>query len=552
MAESVLAGVPAAPGAGVGEARLVAVVEGGAAGEPEAELAAARRALAAAQAELAAAAARLRAAGHADDAEIVETGALMAADPALDASVAAAVAHGASAPAGIAAAAEEHAASIAALSDERLAARADDVRSLGRRAAALAAGVERPAAGGGPVVLVAADLGPADVIDLEGVAGIALAAGGPTAHAAIVARSLGVPMVVGLGDAVLDVADGERIAVDGSSGEVVLRPERIVAAARRTVPVTRGAMATTDGHRVRVLVNAAGAAEVRAGLAAGAEGIGLLRTELAFLRATAWPTEAEHRAALAPALGVLDPGATATVRVLDLGGDKAPPFLAPGRPRGIALLLQEPEALAAQLRAIAAAGIALDLRVLLPMVETPEQVQAVRALLPDGTAVGAMVETPGAAAIAGELAAVSDFLSIGTNDLAHETLGTDRFGTGEAAAHHPEVLRHIARTAATGSTVEVCGEAASDPVAMPLLVGLGVDELSVGAARVATVRGWIASLSRERAAAVAARALQCDDPDEVAALVRAQLGGFAEPGEAAGEGGDGILAVGAVRAQPQG
>jgi phosphoenolpyruvate-protein kinase (PTS system EI component) len=553
MEQVVLRGTPAAPGAGVGEVRLVAIVDGGAAGDPAAELAGARRALAGAQHELAAVAERLRADGHAAEAEIVETGALMAADPALDAAVEAAVAGGLAAAAAITAAAEQHAVLIAALPDERLAARADDVRSLGRRAAALAAGTEQRPPDGAPVVLVAADLGPADVVDLEGVAGIALAAGGPTAHAAIVARSLGVPMVVGLGDAVLALAEGERAAVDGTRGEVVLRPAseplRSPPRPRRSLP--RTPVHTTDGQRVRVLVNAAGAAEVRAGLAAGAEGVGLLRTELAFLRATAWPSEAEHRTALAAALGALEPGTTATVRVLDLGGDKSPPFLAPGRPRGIALLLSEPEALGAQLRAIVAAGEGLDLRVLLPMTETPEQVLAVRELVP-GATVGAMVETPRAAGAANALAAVSDFLSIGTNDLAHETLGTDRFGTGAAPAYHPAVLRHIARTAAVGRTVEVCGEAASDPIAMPLLVGLGVRELSVGAARVTTVRGWVGSLSRRRAAAVAERALDCDGPDAVAALVRAELGGFAEAGEAAGESLDGRLAVGAVGADQQG
>jgi phosphoenolpyruvate-protein kinase (PTS system EI component) len=205
--------------------------------------------------------------------------------------------------------------------------------------------------------------------------------------------------------------------------------------------------------------------------------------------------------------------------VLDFGGDKTPPFLAGTAQRGIALLLGAPEALRAQLEALAAARG--DVRVLLPLVEDPAQVEAVRrwTALP----VGAMVETPAAAAAADALAAAADFLSLGTNDLAHATLGTDRFGSGHAPAYDPAVLRHIATTAraaaAARTPLEVCGEAASDPVALPLLLGLGIRELSVGAARVATVRRWVRALSAQRCAQLAERALACADAAGVEALV---------------------------------
>jgi phosphoenolpyruvate-protein kinase (PTS system EI component) len=163
-----------------------------------------------------------------------------------------------------------------------------------------------------------------------------------------------------------------------------------------------------------------------------------------------------------------------------------------------------------------------------------------------------MVETPTAAALAPELAAASDFLSIGTNDLAAETLGADRFGGTGAPVHHPAVLRCIAQTAraaaAAGLPLEVCGEAASDPVAMPLLVGLGVGELSVGAARLGLVRAWIGALDRDRAAAVAERALALGDADAVARLVRAELGAFAEGADAAGQGAERLAGVRAVGA----
>jgi phosphoenolpyruvate-protein kinase (PTS system EI component) len=270
--------------------------------------------------------------------------------------------------------------------------------------------------------------------------------------------------------------------------------------------------------------------------------VGLLRTELAFLDAPCWPDEAAHRRLLAPLLARLE-GRTATVRVLDFGGDKAPPFLNGTSRRGLALLLAAPDALAAQLRAIAAEAGATDLRVLLPIAERPDDVASVRAMLaeiaPDlRVTVGAMVETVAAVERAAELAAAADFLSIGTNDLAHAATGSDRFAPAGAVTpvHDPRVLALIARTAeaarGAGVLLEVCGDAASDPVAVPLLVGLGVDELSVGAARVGRVRAWIRDLDHAGAQRAAHAALGLPGAAEVEALV-------VQAGDAAGEGRDG-------------
>ena len=565
MDERLLQGLPAAPGIAAGPARVLArAVAVAATVLPEParaeELSVARRALAEAAAELERLAATLRADGRAEEADIVETGVLMAEDPALAADLEGAVlGAGRPAPSALLGAAETLAATIASLGDERLAARADDVRSLGRRAARLAApaGAAVPAPSpGGAAVLVADDLGPADVAELDpAVAAIALAGGSPTAHAAIVARGLGIPMAVGLGPALLELAPGAPVAVDGDRGSAALHPSasRLAAAGaaaeRRRLEAARGCeqqalpSVTRDGHPIRVLVNAATVGELERGLDAGADGVGLLRTELAFLEAAAWPGEAAHRRALAPVLGRLA-GRTATVRVLDFGGDKTPPFLRGTALRGLALLLAAPDALAQQLRAIAAEGAATDLRVLLPMAEHGEQVEAVRALLPAGARVGAMVETEAAVDRAGELAAAADFLSIGTNDLTHAVLGSDRFATGAAATHDPRVLARIAAVAraarAAGRVLEVCGEAASDPVLVPLLVGLGVDELSVGAARVSDVRALVRAVDRGRAQALAERALAAPHAAAVAALVD-------EAAEAAGESADGrrrVVAVG--------
>jgi phosphoenolpyruvate-protein kinase (PTS system EI component) len=484
------------------------------------------------------------------EAEIVETGALMARDPALLGGVVeATMTSGLTAPAAILQATAQHADAIAALGDEMLAARADDVRSLGRRAARLCAGAA-VAPPGRDLVLIADDLGPADVAEYApNLAAIALAGGGATAHAAIVARSLGLPMVTGLGAEVLTVADGTRVAVDGRRGTAVLAPApeyaRSAATAmsdRRRDAIRAQACAhdpavSTDGVRVTVLANVATPAELTLALGAGAEGIGLLRTELAFLEAADWPGERDHASQLEPILTGLG-ARPAVIRVLDFGADKAPPFLHGVAARGLELLLDHPHAFTAQLRAILRGGAGYDVRILLPLVDTPEQLAATRELAGQLAAelglrlppVGAMIETRAGTANARAIAAGADFLSIGTNDLTAAILGTDRFAAGAGQAHHPRVLQAIAQavTAAheAGRRIEVCGEAASEPTMVPLLIGLGVDELSVGAARVAEDREWIRQLDAGEAAGLARSALTMDTADEVEWAV-GTLGGFA-------------------------
>jgi phosphoenolpyruvate-protein kinase (PTS system EI component) len=539
MAERRLAGVPAAPGLAVGPALLL-VGPAEPQGDPEplapelreAEAALAASALGGAAAELDAIAADARTQGRADEAAIVEAGAMMARDPELLATIDAAVRDsGRPAAHAIAEATAAAAGLLASIPDPTLAARAEDVRSVGRRAvghvARLAGGAgDAPAAGAAPAppgsILVAEDLGPADLAELGGeVVAVALAEGSPTAHAAVVARSRGVPMVVGLGAGVLGTGSGAAIAVDGDEGVVVLDPapalaERAAARAAARTAALRRARAerdlpatTTDGRRLRVLANVAGVAELEAALDAGAEGAGLIRTELGFLDAADWPDRAAHEALLRPLLERLE-RRTATVRLLDFGGDKLPPFLAGSTGRGIGLLLEHPAALGAQAEAIVATVGEAGVRVLLPLVERTEEIEAVAAALSAAAdragltppPVGAMVETPAAADAAAALASRSAFLSVGTNDLSAATHGVDRFAAGASPAHDPRVLRHIgacsAAARAAGIPLEVCGEAASDPLVMPLLVGLGVDELSVGAARVGTVRAWVRSPRRRR------------------------------------------------------
>jgi phosphoenolpyruvate-protein phosphotransferase len=517
--ELALRGVSAAPGVALGaavvldraSARDAAIIP---APERAAEVDRALKALDVVASELEHIVSGLREAGRNAEADIVETGVLMAADPGLAGRVHALVmTSGRPAAEALREAADESAQELAQLADPVLSERADDVRSLGRRAAARASGL-RPGSLSG--VLIATTLGPADVAELAmNAKGVALAGGGVTAHAAIVARSLGVPMVVGLGADVLDLVDGEEVVLDGDGGVLIRHPEAgRIAAARTEAERRQGARQqsiahrlepaqTKDGRRIRVLANAASVAEVVEALEQGAEGVGLLRTELLFLDAQAWPAFADQASFLSLILAPLS-GRVATVRLLDFGGDKTPPFLRGAAGRGIELQLQSPDALKTQLAAIVDAGSNVQLRILIPMVTSPDQVHTVREMLATVLAgrpspqVGAMIETPQAAHRAAEIAKACDFLSLGTNDLTQLVLGLDREQSKSAPVANVRVLRLIDATMRAareaGIVVDVCGEAASDAAAMPIMVGLGVDELSVAAARVGEVRSWVRGL----------------------------------------------------------
>ena len=300
-----------------------------------------------------------------------------------------------------------------------------------------------------------------------------------------------------------------------------------------------------DGHRIRLLVNASTEREILAGLEAGAEGIGLLRTELAFLDAASWPTAAQHEAAVRPIFRHLA-GRPVTVRTLDFGADKAPPFLRGGAERGVALQLGEPGALEAQFRALlrvgSETGAGAGLRIMLPLVERAEQVEAARRLLHAvhqtvGQEVplpplGAMIETRAAVERIDAIAVAADFLSVGTNDLVHDLLGLDRLTPAATvrSAADPRVLRAVgAVTAAArrhGRSVEVCGEAAGDPRIAVLLIGLGVSELSVAPSRLDEVRASIRAIALTEAARLAETALTLDSADAVLALLDANLADY--------------------------
>jgi phosphoenolpyruvate-protein kinase (PTS system EI component) len=532
------AGQPVSDGIGLGEVYLGDAPSAAGPASPGTEDDV-RAAFAAVARDRATLAGQLRARGQDLQAGIVDIAALIAADPALVGPALEAVRAGAAGPDAVWAAGQAQAALLAALPDPDLALRADDVRQVARAVADHLRGITASPAPAGAFILIAREVDPADLIRLAegGLAGAVSVGGGASSHAAIVARGLGLPMLAGADPRVLAAANGHQAILDTAAGELIVDPAGPeLAAARAATSARRAATATAvtaggagpevrtaDGEPVTLLCNVASAAETRLGLSGGASGVGLLRTEIGFTGALRWPSEADHLAQLEPILGLLE-DRPAVVRLLDFSGDKVPPFLA-GRPpfaQGLTALLREPAVLADQLRAIVLAGRKTRLSVLVPMVRTLEEVARVRAALEQASAeagldppeLGIMVEVAATAAAAAAFAPAVDFFSIGTNDLSSEVLGLDRAdpGTGPALAADPRVLglieRVVAAAGAAGKKVSVCGDAAADPLVLPLLIGVGVRTVSVGAARVPQVARWIADADSTVAAARAAQVLR--------------------------------------------
>ena len=312
-------------------------------------------------------------------------------------------------------------------------------------------------------------------------------------------------MLAGTDPAVVTAPAGHLAILDAGGGELRVDPAAADVAGVRAAtagPATgaRGSARTVDGEVVTIWCNVASAAETRLGLANGAAGVGLLRTEIPFTHVAGWPARADHLAALTPVLRLLH-GKHAVVRLLDFAGDKVPPF--PGA-EGLPAFLHAPGALRAQLAAILEAGRGTDLAIMIPMVRTLEEVSLVRAEL-DGTAkaagvdpppLGMMVELAATAAAAPAFAGSVEFFSIGTNDLTADILRRERSALRPADAAQRPVLAAIAATVRAGAEagigVSVCGDAAADPAVLPALLALGVRTVSVGAAKVPAVAEWIA------------------------------------------------------------
>ncbi|UYG06884.1 phosphoenolpyruvate--protein phosphotransferase [Halomonas sp. M4R1S46] len=432
------------------------------------------------------------------------------------------------------------------LADRLLAERAADLRDVGRRVLGILCRVELPEPPAHPYILVTDDIGPSDVarLDTSRVRGLLTARGGATAHSAILARALGIPAVVGAGPRVMTLDNGTELILDGERGRVTPAPgdarrrtaeQRLADRQRREAEAWEARFAearTRCGHRVEVAANLGNTAHAADAVERGAEGIGLLRTEFLFMAHAQVPDLETQIGEYREALDALD-GRPLVARTLDVGGDKplpywpvpqeANPFLGL---RGIRLALTRPEVLETQLKALLMAAVGQPLRIMLPMVKDIAEFRAVRAIvdrlleaIPAGERttdlqLGVMIEVPSCALLAPSLAAEVDFFSVGTNDLTQYTLAIDRDHpelSAQADGLHPAVLRLIEMTVvaahAQGKWVGVCGELASDATAVPVLVGLGVDELSVSARQVPLVKARLREFDLEEARAQAELAL---------------------------------------------
>jgi phosphocarrier protein FPr len=555
----VLHGFAASPGAALGAAKRLRAPElavpSDPAFEPDHELESFDRGLAVTREDIQLQRTAAAARGSAYEASIFDAHLLFLSDPELVEPTRAAIASGASSSAAWHDAVEEVARGWGTLDDPYLRARVEDLRSVGRQVLARILGVTLPRATfETPGILVAPDLAPADAAELDPavVLGIATAYGAPTSHAAVLARSIGIPTVVGVGEDLLGVADGTRVGIDATAALVYVDPSPSVAAELRNARAerdralseakrsARARASTSDGHEVEVAANIGRPEDVPAALEAGADGVGLFRTEFLFLErgvASEEDQEEAYRRA-AESLG----GRPLIVRTLDAGADKPVPGLEqPGElnpflgVRGLRLGLAMPEVLETQLRALLRVAAEHPLRVMFPMVSTLEELRAGKdavarareALGSDATMpIGVMIEVPAAALTAAALAEEADFFSIGTNDLTQYTLAAERGNEHVAAladSMHPAVLRLIGATAeaaaATGRWTGVCGELAGDPEAAALLIGLGVDELSMSPPSIPLVKQAVRRTSLSESRELARLALDLPSAAAVRALV---------------------------------
>jgi multiphosphoryl transfer protein len=453
------------------------------------------------------------------------------------------------------AAVQNLAAEFAAVTDPYLQARADDVRAVGDQVLRAMLGGSESSEGPTGVV-IAADLSPAEAAELNParVAAVLLAFGSPHAHNVILLRAKGIPVIVGAGTAVLSIPDGTVLAVDGGRGEFIVDPAEDVSqefAARVATLAHRQRQAharaaepavTTDGITVAVGANVGSVDDARAAAAQGADLAGLVRTEFLFLGRQDAP-DVEEQFAVYRKIAESLQGRRITLRTLDVGGDKPLEFLpspAEMNPylgvRGIRLSLAHPELLADQLLAMVRLAQQTPVSVMFPMITTLDELFAARELLettisraggsnPDGLQVGMMVEVPAAALKAAAFARHVDFLSIGTNDLTQYTLAADRNNDAVAAigdTFDPGLLQLIRATcqgAAGKASVSVCGEFAADECATSLLLGLGVDALSVTPPAIPATKEAVRAVNTIDAQRIAADALAADS----AASVRARL-----------------------------
>ena len=458
---------------------------------------------------------------------------------------------------------DDRAQAVAALKDPLLSARAADLHDVGYRVLRLliGAGEQVYTLPDHPVVVIARDLSPSDTasLDRQRVLGFCTASGGPTSHTAIIARALSLPAIVSAGEGVLELKNETTVILNGENGTLAIDPSPGMISAARDAGERWSAMRnaarekavepaiTQDGHRVEVVANIGSLADAQNAIKNGAEGVGLLRTEFLFLDRPDAPSEREQFEVYSGIVKTMN-NLPVVLRTLDIGGDKPLPYVeAPHEEnpflgvRGIRLCLARPDLFREQLRAVLRSAEFGRLLVMFPMVADISEIRQARAILEElrlglnapKIDIGIMIEVPSAALMADAIAPDIDFFSIGTNDLTQYTLAMDRMHptlAGKSDGLHPAVLRLIARTVEAahkhGKWVGICGELGADPQAVPILVGLGVDELSVSVPSIPTVKAQVRTLKLSEAQALAQRALNCATSMEVREIVRMTKGGF--------------------------
>jgi phosphoenolpyruvate-protein phosphotransferase (PTS system enzyme I) len=494
-----------------------------------------------------------------EEALIFEAHQEMLSDPALEGKIREFVGVGQTAEQAVVRATEELAGLLASMSDELFAARALDVKDVGRRILRILLGLPDTALSAitQPSIVVADDLTPSDTASLDPALtlGFITAQGGLTSHSAILARTLGLPAIVGMGSDLLEnVSDALSLVMDGDTGEMILEPGPETIARYRKIQAQRESKllvlknaaekqaVTANGRRIEVAANIGEVSSARTAMEHGAEGIGLLRTEFLYLEDTQPPGEEKQYRIYREIFEVMS-GRPVIVRTLDIGGDKPPsylPFPEEMNPflgwRAIRICLDEPELFKSQIRAILRAAVGHQARIMFPMISDLDELRRAREIVEmvkrdlqrdslefsENVPVGIMVETPAAAMLVDILAEASDFFSIGTNDLTQYTMAVDRGNAKVSGLYqplHPSVLRLIKQTIEAGHSkgkwVGMCGELAGMTKAIPILLGFGLDEFSMNPRAIPEAKHLLSRITDEKAIEIASQAMSFGTAAEI-------------------------------------
>ena len=507
---------------------------------------------------------RLRKEEQTEQAAILEAHRMMVQDPMMAENIAAKIAATGNAPQGILDAANEQAQLFEQMEDEYFAARAVDLRDVGKRIAKYVLGVKEPEVGSSQVILVGEEIEPSVVAGMptEQIAGVILGSGSATSHVVIIAKARAIPTVLGIGDKIDLIHDGDEVILDGSRGDIVIRPteeerslyetkieeqKKLAAhyAALKDLPAV-----TKDGVRVELTANIGTHMDVDNALTYGAEGVGLFRSEFIFMGSTTIPTEEDQFKAYRAAVEKCG-GNICVIRTMDIGGDKPLPYLnipPEDNPflgyRALRISLQRRDLFLPQLKAILRAGVYGKAAIMAPMVINVAEFKKVLEFVDEAklelshegkafsenVQVGIMVETPAAAIMTPELAKYVDFFSIGTNDLVQYTLAVDRGNSSISYLYNhfnPAVLRLVERTARAakdnGIWCGMCGEMASDPYAAVLLMAMGLTELSMSAPSIPRVKEKLRAVSAVQAKEILADVMKMEDGEEIKAYLQKVL-----------------------------